>query len=98
MIRDDEEETRPKREVLQSYRRGFKHGASANAQDKRFLEHLRADIVTAYQRGYLDGQAAMVLASARECERLQYDPRFSMLRSPAPVDPPAAPNGGDPGT
>lgn len=80
---------RTKIEVLQSYRRGFKHGASANAKDRRFLEHpSREDIVRAYSRGYEDGMAAMVLASARECERLDYDPRFSILRAPAPADPP----------
>jgi hypothetical protein len=79
---------RRKHELLQCYRRGFKHGASANARDSRFLDHQRAEVGAAYTRGYEDGMAASILASARECERLQYDPRFSVLRSPAPTSPP----------
>ncbi len=81
---------RRKLELLQCYRRGFKHGASAQSQDKRFLEHERGDIISAYRRGYDRGMSASILSSSEECERLGYDPRFSILRSASPVEPPAA--------
>lgn len=81
-------ETRQKNELFQCFRRGFKHGASANAQDRRFLEHARPEVISAYQRGYERGRSASYIAAADECERLQYDPQMSILRSPSPTEPP----------
>jgi hypothetical protein len=80
-----------KRELLQCYRRGWKHGASAQSHDRRFTEHARQDIIRAYQRGYQHGQGASITYAAEECERLQYDPRFSVLRKASPVEPPGSP-------
>ncbi len=79
---------REKRELFQCYRRGWKHGACANAQDKRFVDHVRAAIGAAYLNGYSNGRDASYLAGAREAERIGYDPRMSILRSAAPVEPP----------
>lgn len=88
MTEPQTEGDRRKLEMLQCYRRGWKHGASSNPQDKRFLEHERAEIMNAYQRGYQEGMAASLLAACRECERLQFDPLLSVLRKPAPGEPP----------
>lgn len=74
-------EDRAKNELLQCYRRGWKHGACFNAYDKRFTEHQRQDIRSAYERGYANGRDASFLAGAAECERLGYDARTSILRS-----------------
>lgn len=85
---NETEEDRRKCEAFQSYRRGWKHGACFNARDKRFDTHPREDLRQAYARGYVDGQDAATLAGAHEAERIGYDPRFSILRSPPPTEPP----------
>lgn len=71
-----------KSEVLQCFRRGFSHGVRSQAQDNRCIGHQRADIRDAYHRGYEKGREAMLLYSADECTRLDYDPRMSVLRGP----------------
>lgn len=81
-------EDRRKHELLQCYRRGWSHGSGHKARDRRFLEHQRADIIDAYQRGYAHGEVASIRDAAAECERLQYDPRLSILRSASPATPP----------
>ena len=86
---NETEKTKRLHEVFQSYRRGWKTGACASPADKRFTEHTRADLSSAYERGYNHGRDASLLSSAKEAERLEYDPRMSILRSPAPIDPPA---------
>jgi len=73
-----------KNEMLQCYRRGWKHGACFNAADKRFAEHEREDIRMAYESGYEDGRNASFLAGAAECDRLGYDARTSVLRTAVP--------------
>jgi hypothetical protein len=73
-----------KSELFQCFRRGFRHGVLASAGDPAFLTHKRADIVAAYERGYLKGRDTSMLVMAEECERIGYDPRMSILR--APVD------------
>ena len=78
-----------KSELFQCYRRGWKHGACSNAQDPKFVEHARADIGQAYLRGYSDGRDHWLIMSARECERLQYNPMFSILRAGAPAQAPS---------
>ena len=79
-----------KAEVLQCFRRGFSHGVRSQAQDNRCIGHQRADIRDAYQRGYEKGREAMLLYSADECTRLEYDPRMSVLRGPIIEAPPCA--------
>jgi hypothetical protein len=81
-------ETVRKRELFQCYRRGWKHGSANGAQDKRFVDHTRTDVRDAYQRGWNDGRDAWIVESIRECERLQYDPRCSILREQPPANPP----------
>jgi hypothetical protein len=83
-------EDRVRHELFQCYRRGWKHGTCRNARDRRFTDHHRGDIGAAYVRGYSDGEDAATLSAAREAERIGYDPRFSILRSMPPVDPPEA--------
>ncbi len=78
-----------KNELFQCFRRGWKHGACANAVDKRFTAHTREDVRIAYDRGHQAGRDASLLAAAHECDRLDYDPRFSMLRAIPAEDPPA---------
>lgn len=74
--------------LLQCFRRGFKHGAGANAKDPRFTEHRRSAIHEAYNRGYERGREASLLASVDECTRIGYDARMSVLRGPVITDPP----------
>ncbi len=81
-------EDKRRHELFQCYRRGWKHGVCGNAKDRRFLEHPRCAVLEAYARGYDHGQAASIIVAAEEAERLGYDPRFSILRSPAPAEPP----------
>lgn len=81
-------EDRRKHEVLQSFRRGWKHGACFNAKDRRFSTHTRIDIREAYSRGYISGLDASTLASANEAERLGYDATYSILRGEIPDEPP----------
>lgn len=92
---NETEDTRRMHEVFQSYRRGWKHGACANAPDKRFLDHPRADIASAYDRGYVHGRDAAGLAALHEGERIGYDFRVSILRSPPPTDPPSTESRGE---
>jgi len=49
--------------------------------DPRFFAHpTRQDIADQYERGYERGRDALTIEMARECERLEYDPRMSILR------------------
>jgi hypothetical protein len=77
-----------KRELFQCFQRGFKHGVGANAPDKRFLDHPRENIGLAYDRGYQRGRDVAIVEMAHEAERLRYNTLVSILRGPAPVDPP----------
>jgi len=77
-----------KSELLQCFRRGFKHGAGASAKDAKFTDHARSAIHEAYNRGYERGREASFLASADECTRLGYDARMSVLRGPLITEPP----------
>lgn len=81
-------ETRRRNDLFQCYRRGWKHGACSNAYDKKFTEHARRDISEAYLRGYSNGRDAWLIEGFRECERLGYDPKCSILREQPPANPP----------
>lgn len=79
------EDDQRKAELLACFRMGYKHGAASSAMAIRFTEHARADIASAYTRGYQRGRDDATLAAASEAERLGYDARMSILRG-APRD------------
>jgi hypothetical protein len=75
-------------EYFHCYRCGWKHGACANAKDPKFAEHADEGVRVEYNRGYDRGRAAAMLDASDWCERNDYDPKLSILRKPAPIDPP----------
>jgi hypothetical protein len=83
MAKDDD----PKAELFACYKRGWQHGATARARDKRFSEHAtREDIQREYLLGYTRGFDCRMVEMARRCEQTGYDPRLSILRAPVAED------------
>lgn len=74
-------EERRKNELFQCYRRGWKHGVNATADDPRFVNHDRHDIRDSYSRGLQAGKDARYEALGKEAQRLGYNPMMSVLRS-----------------
>ncbi len=76
----DTPENSRKWEQLICFQRGWKAGAGGKLVDPIYTNHARAELASAYTRGYAKGETARILASAEESERLGYDARMSMLR------------------
>lgn len=72
-------------EKFQSYRKGWRDGATSKAQDEKFLLHGTPHIRTQYSRGYREGHEAYRLAMKAEMDRTGYVP--SILREAADVEP-----------
>lgn len=70
-----------KNELFQCFKRGWHHGCRAAVPDARFTEHGDPRFVDQYNRGYEAGRAQTTLVLAKECERLDYDPKLSILRA-----------------
>lgn len=69
MVRDQTKDKTPA-ELFHSYMRGWRHGASTMAMDKKFIEHDRADIKAEYEKGYKDGYLVVRLVRRKNATRL----------------------------
>ena len=85
---DETPEDRAKHERFQCWKRGWLHGVRRASKDKRFTDHPRREIWEAYLRGYANGEDAVTIACFNEAERLDYNPRMSILRSEPPTEAP----------
>lgn len=68
-------------ESMQSFIRGYRHGAGAKVKDERFSKNQKSHIADSYNEGYQQGKEAIGLATAQFALRIGYDFQEAILRS-----------------